>query len=39
MVNNDKIMNFSYIADINAFAFSPLNLSNLLIFESLNMQK
>ena len=32
MVNNYKIMNFLYIADINAFAFSPLNLSNPLIF-------
>ena len=39
MVNNNKIMSFSYIADINAFAFSPLNLSNPLIFRIVKYAK
>ena len=39
MVNNNKIMSFSYIADINAFAFSPLNLSNPLIFQIVKYAK
>ena len=39
MVNNNKIMSFLYIADINDFVFCLLNLLNPLIFESLDMQK
>ena len=30
---------FSYLADMNAFAFSPLNLSNLLIFRIFKYSK
>ena len=39
MVNNNKIMSFSYIEDINDFAFSLLNLSNQQIFRFVKYAK